>query len=107
MLKCMRYRRLHTARCDTDVMPVPALADVEKYILQIMDFGNAGNAEEIINPQTGEIDTEHSVNPVPLWFVTGLNREDKPRPEPRKKPSSGKEWKTTPPAFGPSGGQLK
>jgi 2,3-bisphosphoglycerate-independent phosphoglycerate mutase len=32
-----------------------------------------GNAEEVMSPKTGEIDTEHSVNPVPLWFVTATN----------------------------------
>lgn len=37
-----------------------------------------GNAEEIINVQTGEIDTEHSSNPVPLWFVTSENHRDRP-----------------------------
>jgi 2,3-bisphosphoglycerate-independent phosphoglycerate mutase len=38
-----------------------------------------GNVEEIKNYHTGQIDTEHSSNPVPLWFVTGTNhREKKP-----------------------------
>lgn len=32
-----------------------------------------GNVEEMKNTSTGEIDTEHSVNPVPLWFVTAQN----------------------------------
>lgn len=32
-----------------------------------------GNAEELKNTMTGEIDTEHSDNPVPLWFVTSEN----------------------------------
>ncbi len=32
-----------------------------------------GNAEEVISPKTGKEDTEHSVNPVPLWFVTPEN----------------------------------
>ncbi len=32
-----------------------------------------GNAEEISNSLTGEINTEHSVNPVPVWLVTGEN----------------------------------
>lgn len=40
-----------------------------------------GNAEEVINIQTGEIDTEHSINPVPLWFVTISNRKDEPQPK--------------------------
>jgi 2,3-bisphosphoglycerate-independent phosphoglycerate mutase len=32
-----------------------------------------GNAEELKNGLTGEPDTEHSVNPVPIWFVTSEN----------------------------------
>jgi 2,3-bisphosphoglycerate-independent phosphoglycerate mutase len=32
-----------------------------------------GNAEELKNNQTGEPDTEHSINPVPVWFVTPEN----------------------------------
>lgn len=30
-----------------------------------------GNIEEMINLETGEIDTQHTVNPVPFWFVSG------------------------------------
>ncbi len=37
-----------------------------------------GNAEEMINLKTGENDTEHSANPVPLWFVTGENHSEIP-----------------------------
>lgn len=36
-----------------------------------------GNIEELKNPYTGEISTEHSSNPVPLWFVTSNNRQEK------------------------------
>ena len=32
-----------------------------------------GNIEEVKNFYTGEIDTQHSENPVPLWFVTAEN----------------------------------
>lgn len=32
-----------------------------------------GNVEEIKNAFTGEINTEHSSNPVPLWFITNDN----------------------------------
>ena len=31
--------------------------------------GDHGNAEEVVNLQTHEIDKEHSTNPVPLWIV--------------------------------------
>jgi len=37
-----------------------------------------GNAEEEMN-NTGEIDTEHSTNPVPLWFVTSDNHSSSPK----------------------------
>ena len=29
-----------------------------------------GNAEEMINPSTGEIDTEHNANPVPFIVIS-------------------------------------
>lgn len=35
-----------------------------------------GNAEEMISLKTGEENTEHSTNPVPLWFVTNDNHLD-------------------------------
>lgn len=36
-----------------------------------------GNAEEIKNLRTGQIDTEHSTNPVPIWFITPDNHRQK------------------------------
>jgi len=36
-----------------------------------------GNVEEVINVRTGEIDTEHSINPVPLWYITSENHHEK------------------------------
>lgn len=36
-----------------------------------------GNAEEIKNNMTGKIDTEHSTNPVPLWYITPTNHRQK------------------------------
>lgn len=36
-----------------------------------------GNVEEIKNYQTGQINTEHSSNPVPLWFITPDNHHEK------------------------------
>jgi 2,3-bisphosphoglycerate-independent phosphoglycerate mutase len=36
-----------------------------------------GNVEEIKNYHTGQVDTEHSTNPVPLWLVTPNNHRDK------------------------------
>ena len=37
-----------------------------------------GNAEELKNNLTGETNTEHSINPVPLWFVTAENHRKDP-----------------------------
>ena len=36
-----------------------------------------GNVEEIRNLKTGEKDTEHSKNPIPLWFITADNHREK------------------------------
>lgn len=36
-----------------------------------------GNVEEIKNYRTGQVDTEHSSNPVPLWFVAANNHREK------------------------------
>lgn len=37
-----------------------------------------GNAEELRNNRTAEKNTEHSVNPVPVWFITGENHKKTP-----------------------------
>lgn len=39
----------------------------------ILITADHGNAEEIRSSLTGEINTEHSTNPVPLWFITSDN----------------------------------
>ncbi len=36
-----------------------------------------GNVEEITRIATGEIDTEHSSNPIPLWYLTPDNQREK------------------------------
>lgn len=53
---------------------------LEKLIPQVIAHGGCliitadhGNAEELINIKNSEVDTEHSINPVPLWFVTAEN----------------------------------
>jgi len=38
-----------------------------------------GNAEEMINFRTGEIDTEHNANPVPFWLIGNKYRRRYPR----------------------------
>ncbi|MFZ2188514.1 MAG: 2,3-bisphosphoglycerate-independent phosphoglycerate mutase [Candidatus Moraniibacteriota bacterium] len=34
-----------------------------------------GNVEEMVSVRTGERNTEHSANPVPLWFITNENHK--------------------------------
>ena len=34
-----------------------------------------GNVEEMISLSTGEIDKEHSVNPVPFWVISPANKK--------------------------------
>ncbi len=46
---------------------------------QLLITADHGNAEEMIDFHTGENDTEHSANPVPLWYVTAKNHRAKPR----------------------------
>ncbi len=36
-----------------------------------------GNVEEVTRVTTGEIDTEHSTNPIPLWYLTPDNQREK------------------------------
>lgn len=38
-----------------------------------------GNVEEMINLNTGGIDTKHSSNPVPCWFIDSKNQKSKPQ----------------------------
>lgn len=39
-----------------------------------------GNAEEMINPKTGEMDTEHSINPVPFLITSHAVKFSKTKP---------------------------
>jgi len=43
----------------------------------LMMTADHGNAEELTKSETGEADTEHSNNPVPLWYVTPDNHREK------------------------------
>lgn len=56
-------------------MLIPAVLQKNGCLLITADHGNA---EELINSLTGENDTEHSINPVPLWFVAPNNHSEKP-----------------------------
>jgi len=49
---------------------IPAILAKNGCLLITADHGNA---EELSNPATAEINTQHSTNPVPCWFVTPEN----------------------------------
>ncbi|MBU3924681.1 2,3-bisphosphoglycerate-independent phosphoglycerate mutase [Patescibacteria group bacterium] len=51
------------------------------YNAALLITADHGNAEEKINPLTGETLTEHTSNPVPLWFVTPKNKINKNQTE--------------------------
>lgn len=53
---------------------IPAVLEKGGCLLITADHGNI---EAIKNFQTGQPDTEHSSNPVPLWFVTSDNHREK------------------------------
>lgn len=53
---------------------VPAILQAGGAILITADHGNA---EELKKSTTGEMDTEHSTNPVPLWYITPDNHRKK------------------------------
>lgn len=53
---------------------IPAVLDAGGCLLITSDHGNI---EEIKNFYTGETDTEHSSNPVPLWYLNPTNNREK------------------------------
>ncbi|MDD5083941.1 MAG: 2,3-bisphosphoglycerate-independent phosphoglycerate mutase [Candidatus Moranbacteria bacterium] len=53
---------------------IPAVMKVSGAILVTSDHGNV---EEVKNLTTGEIDTEHSTNPIPFWLITSDNHREK------------------------------
>jgi 2,3-bisphosphoglycerate-independent phosphoglycerate mutase len=69
---------------------ITAVETVDKYLGEIIQAvltqkgcllitADHGNAEEMVNNHTGEADTEHSANPVPLWYVTSENHQETPK----------------------------
>lgn len=68
----------HTGSLDASVKAVQAadqcMGEVVKAVLNkqgaAIISSDHGNAEELVNLQTGNIDTEHSTNPVPFIFVS-------------------------------------
>jgi 2,3-bisphosphoglycerate-independent phosphoglycerate mutase len=53
---------------------IPAVLKVGGCLLITADHGNI---EELKNSNTGQINTEHSTNPVPLWYVNPDNNKNK------------------------------
>jgi len=55
-------------------MLVPAILKAGGATLITSDHGNV---EELKRVTTGEVDTEHSTNPIPLWYITSENHREK------------------------------
>ena len=53
---------------------IPEILKIGGHIFITADHGNA---EEIVNPRTEEIDTEHSSFPVPFWYLNSENKKQK------------------------------
>ncbi|EKE11436.1 MAG: hypothetical protein ACD_15C00078G0003 [uncultured bacterium] len=71
----------HTGKIDATVKAVEAIDKCLEKLIPVVLLkkgcllitADHGNAEEVSDSLTGEINTEHSSNPVPVWFVTGEN----------------------------------
>lgn len=53
---------------------IPELLKAGAAIIVTADHGNV---EEVKHSSTGEMDTEHSTNPIPLWLITPENQREK------------------------------
>ncbi|MFZ2299589.1 MAG: 2,3-bisphosphoglycerate-independent phosphoglycerate mutase [Candidatus Moraniibacteriota bacterium] len=53
---------------------IPAVLKIGGAMIVTSDHGNV---EELKRVTTGEIDTEHSTNPIPLWYITPDNHREK------------------------------
>ncbi|MFH0930283.1 MAG: 2,3-bisphosphoglycerate-independent phosphoglycerate mutase [Candidatus Moraniibacteriota bacterium] len=75
----------HTGKLKPTIAAVEAVDGcLGKIIPEILKIGghifitaDHGNAEEIVNPRTEEIDTEHSSFPVPFWYLNPSNQKQK------------------------------
>ncbi|MFY9492864.1 MAG: 2,3-bisphosphoglycerate-independent phosphoglycerate mutase [Minisyncoccia bacterium] len=80
----------HTGDQAATVKAVEALdSAVGKIVSAVLEANGAlvitadhGNAEEKLNPLTGEVNTEHTSNPVPLYLVMNNLKKTEPRSEP-------------------------
>jgi 2,3-bisphosphoglycerate-independent phosphoglycerate mutase len=79
----------HTGNLKASIAAVEVVDEcLGKIIPEIIKIGghifitaDHGNAEEVINPRTEEIDTEHSTFPVPLWYLNSKNKQPKSESE--------------------------
>jgi len=79
----------HTGNMKATVSAIETIDEcLGKIIPEVLKIGgnlfitaDHGNAEEMTNLRTEEIDTEHSVSPVPLWFVAPKNQHQKSESE--------------------------
>lgn len=79
----------HTGDMEATIKAVEAVdKNLAKVVNAVLTYNGAllitadhGNAEEKINSLTGEILTEHTSNPVPLWYVTPKNKTNKNQTE--------------------------
>jgi 2,3-bisphosphoglycerate-independent phosphoglycerate mutase len=75
----------HTGKLKPTIAAVEAIDGcLGKIIPEILKIGghifitaDHGNAEETINPQTEETNTEHSTFPVPFWYLNPSNHKQK------------------------------
>lgn len=47
-----------------------------EFKMDVLITADHGNAEQMVNPKTGEIDTEHTNNPVPFIIIPHLNNQN-------------------------------
>ena len=67
----------HTGNLRAAIVACESVDEALKNIYEAMDKQNGllivtadhGNVEQMVNPKTGEPDTEHSNNPVPLYLI--------------------------------------
>ena len=73
----------HTGNLQAGIKAVEILDDCLGVLLKsVLEAGGTmaitadhGNVEEMISLSTGEIDKEHSVNPVPFWVISPANKK--------------------------------
>lgn len=61
-----------TDRCLSRIIPVILKAGGAIFVTS-----DHGNVEEMVNLMSGQKDTEHSTNPIPLWYITPTNHREK------------------------------